>query len=128
MLYAETAEVLTASPDRREAGGDWRCGGNVYAHIAYDRQLRLKGEIIRDALGRIGRLPLDAPPVVIASPERGYRMRARLHARGRTPRLLSRRHPRAVRRRRQRDSCFRRHVTWIASTERFLHEGQLDPD
>jgi 23S rRNA (uracil1939-C5)-methyltransferase len=80
VVYAETTDVLTTSPDRRVPDGDWRCGGNVYAHVAYDRQVRLKGEIIRETLGRIGRLPLDAPPVVVASPERGYRMRARLHA------------------------------------------------
>lgn len=80
VLYAETTDVLTASPDRRAPDGDWRCGGNVYAHVAYDRQVSLKGEIIRETLGRIGRLPLDGPPVVVASPERGYRMRARLHA------------------------------------------------
>lgn len=82
VLYAETAEVLEPSADRRGAAADWRCGGNVYAHIAYDRQVRLKGEIIRETLGRIGRLPLSEPPVVVASPERGYRMRARLHAQG----------------------------------------------
>ena len=83
VLYAETMEVLSASPDRRDVAIDWRCGGTVFAHIAYPRQLTLKGEIIQDALGRIGRVPLPAPPAVIASPERGYRMRARLHARDR---------------------------------------------
>jgi 23S rRNA (uracil1939-C5)-methyltransferase len=82
VLYAETTEVVSASPDRRDGVVDWRCGGTVFAHIAYARQLALKGEIIHDALGRIGRLPLPAPPVVIESRERGYRMRARLHARG----------------------------------------------
>jgi 23S rRNA (uracil1939-C5)-methyltransferase len=82
VLYAETADVLDASPDRRQAGHDWRCGGNAYAHIAYDRQVRLKGEIIRETLGRIGRLPLEELPIVMPSPERGYRMRARLHAQG----------------------------------------------
>ena len=81
VLYAETTEVLSASPDRRDAAMDWRCGGTVFAHIAYPRQLALKGEIIQDALGRIGRLPLPEPPAVLASRERGYRMRARLHAR-----------------------------------------------
>ncbi len=81
VLYAETCEVLAPSADRREAGPDWRCGGNVFAHIAYQRQLQLKAEIIRETLGRIGRVPLPAPPQVVASPERGYRMRARLHAR-----------------------------------------------
>lgn len=82
VLYAETAEVLDPSADRRGSPADWRCGGNVYAHIAYDRQVRLKGEIIRETLGRIGRLPISEPPAVVASPERGYRMRARLHAQG----------------------------------------------
>ena len=81
VLYADTVEVLAASPDRRDPGSDWRCGGDVFAHVAYPRQLALKGEIIQDAFGRIGRVPLPAPPDVIGSPEQGYRMRARLHAR-----------------------------------------------
>jgi 23S rRNA (uracil1939-C5)-methyltransferase len=81
VAYADASEVLVPSPDRRDVAADVRCGGNVFAHIAYERQRRLKAEIIRDALGRIGRVPLAAPPEVLASPERGYRMRARLHAR-----------------------------------------------
>jgi tRNA/tmRNA/rRNA uracil-C5-methylase (TrmA/RlmC/RlmD family) len=79
VVYADTADVLTASPDRRTDAGDWRCGGNVLAFIAYPRQLQLKSQIIQDALARIGRLPI-ALPEVIGSPEEGYRMRARLHA------------------------------------------------
>ena len=81
VLYAETVEVHAASPDRRDADSDWRCGGNVLAHVAYDRQLALKGEIVQDAFARIARVPIPAAPPVIGSPERGYRMRARLHAR-----------------------------------------------
>jgi len=81
VLFAESTEVMVPSPDRRDPGADWRCGGNVFAHIAYERQLRLKAEIIRDSLGRIGRVPLSELPDVLPSPERGYRMRARLHAR-----------------------------------------------
>jgi 23S rRNA (uracil1939-C5)-methyltransferase len=79
VAYAETIDVLAPSEDRRPAAGDWRCGGNVYAHVAYERQRTLKGEIIHDAFGRIGHLPLPEPPPVIGSPETGYRMRARLH-------------------------------------------------
>jgi 23S rRNA (uracil1939-C5)-methyltransferase len=82
VLYADTVEVLSASPDRRAAEPDWRCGGNVLVHVAYPRQLTLKGEIIQDAFGRIGRVPLPSVPAMVGSPERGYRMRARLHARG----------------------------------------------
>jgi tRNA/tmRNA/rRNA uracil-C5-methylase (TrmA/RlmC/RlmD family) len=82
VVYAATREVLRAAPDRRQAPPDWACGGNVYAHIAYARQLTLKGEILTDALARIGRIPLDAPPAVAPSIERGYRMRARFHVAG----------------------------------------------
>jgi 23S rRNA (uracil1939-C5)-methyltransferase len=82
VLFAETIEVVSPSPDRRPAVADWRCGGNVLAHVSYERQLQLKTEIIRDGFARIGRVPLDAAPSVIPSPEHGYRMRARLHVRG----------------------------------------------
>jgi 23S rRNA (uracil1939-C5)-methyltransferase len=82
VAYAATVEVLQASDDRRPAPVDWACGGNVYAHVAYPRQLALKSEIVRDALARIGHIPFDGPIPVSPSPERGYRMRARFHARG----------------------------------------------
>jgi 23S rRNA (uracil1939-C5)-methyltransferase len=40
----------------------------------------LKAEIVADAFRRIGRLPLDEATIdVAASPERGYRLRGRLH-------------------------------------------------
>jgi len=79
VAHADTVEVITASPDRRPAP-DWRCGGRDYAHVAYDRQRALKAEIIADAFRRLARLPLASLPAVMASPEEGYRMRARLHA------------------------------------------------
>ena len=82
VIYADTSEVIDASPDRLRDVGDWRCGGNVMSFIAYPRQLLLKGQIIQDALARIGRVPLSAAPDVIGSPQQGYRMRARLHADG----------------------------------------------
>jgi tRNA/tmRNA/rRNA uracil-C5-methylase (TrmA/RlmC/RlmD family) len=80
VVYADTIDVLTPSADRRLVAGDWRCGGNVLAFVEYPRQLQLKGQIIHDALARIGRVPLADVPAVIGSPEQGYRMRARLHA------------------------------------------------
>ena len=82
VVYADTITVLAASPDRREAPSDWRCGGNVFAHVRYPRQLTLKADIVRDAFTRIGHLPLSTPPAMVGSPEDGYRMRARLHAQG----------------------------------------------
>lgn len=78
VLFAEVADVLTASTDRRVPSCDIACGGSSYAHIQYDRQRALKAEIIGDAFRRIAKLPIE-PPEVLASPEHGYRMRARLH-------------------------------------------------
>jgi len=74
--------VLSASPDRRRAVVDARCGGNAYAYIGYARQLDLKSEILCDAFARLAKLPLRDRPEVKASPETGYRMRARLHVQG----------------------------------------------
>jgi 23S rRNA (uracil1939-C5)-methyltransferase len=79
VLFAEVTDVLTPSPDRRVPSCDIACGGSSYAHIHYDRQRALKAEVIGDAFRRIAKLPLT-PPDVLASPEHGYRMRARLHA------------------------------------------------
>ena len=73
----------TASADRRAVAADPLCGGCLYAHIAYPRQLEIKAQVIADAFGRIGRLTLPAAVRVAPSPEDGYRMRARLHVRGR---------------------------------------------
>jgi 23S rRNA (uracil1939-C5)-methyltransferase len=82
VLHAEVVDVLSASPDRRQPSHDASCGGQAYAHIAYERQLQLKGEIVRDAFQRLGKLPLSEPAPMAGSPERGYRLRARLHADG----------------------------------------------
>jgi 23S rRNA (uracil1939-C5)-methyltransferase len=76
------AEVIQPHPSRRPVDGDPRCGGSVLAHIEYREQCRLKGEVIRDALARLGRIPIEGPVETVPSPETGYRMRARLHVRG----------------------------------------------
>jgi 23S rRNA (uracil1939-C5)-methyltransferase len=81
LAFARVVEVVEPHPSRRPVEGDPRCGGSVLAHIAYDEQRRLKGEVIRDALARVGRIPIEGPVTVEASPETGYRMRARLHLR-----------------------------------------------
>ncbi|MCA1563868.1 MAG: TRAM domain-containing protein [Acidobacteria bacterium] len=81
VAYAEAIEVLEPDPDRRPVSGDSACGGNVYRHIRYARQLSLKREILADACARIGRFTLPGPVPVLASREDGYRMRARLHVR-----------------------------------------------
>jgi 23S rRNA (uracil1939-C5)-methyltransferase len=80
LAFASVIRVLEPSVDRRDAGPDPLCGGCVYAHIAYPRQVALKADIVADAFTRIGHIPLGGPVHVAPSPETGYRMRARLHA------------------------------------------------
>lgn len=79
VVLAAAVDIVEASPDRRPPICDPACGGSLYAHIAIERQRVLKAEVIADAFRRIGRLALDAPIAVAASPERGYRLRGRLH-------------------------------------------------
>lgn len=78
-VWATARQIIERSPDRVDGAPDGACGGSVLAHIAYDRQRRIKSEIITDAFRRIGRMPLETPTEVVASPVSGYRMRARLH-------------------------------------------------
>ena len=85
--WAITRSVIERSPDRvpdaadGTSPSDGGCGGNVLAHIAYERQRSIKAAIIEDTFRRLGRITLDAPVDVVASPIDGYRMRARLHVR-----------------------------------------------
>ncbi|MGE5244635.1 MAG: class I SAM-dependent RNA methyltransferase [Betaproteobacteria bacterium] len=82
VVYAEVVDVEAASPDRRAPFVDPLCGGCLFAHIRYGRQLEIKSQVIEDAFARIGRAPLVSPVPVAGSPDEGYRMRGRLHLRG----------------------------------------------
>lgn len=84
LAFADTLEVLEPSPDRRAVDIDWACGGSLYAHIAYARQLTLKSELVADAFARIGKITLETAVPTMGSDEQGYRMRARLHVTGGT--------------------------------------------
>ena len=82
VAFARVVEVEDASPDRITPESDPQCGGQVFAHVAYARQLELKRAIVEDALGRIGRLR-DLPPITATgSPRQHWRLRARLHVQG----------------------------------------------
>jgi 23S rRNA (uracil1939-C5)-methyltransferase len=78
-IWATTRRVIEASPDRVEPFCDWTCGGSVYAHVRYERQLDLKRDMLRDAFARLARVPLEGDLPVASSMPDGYRMRARLH-------------------------------------------------
>jgi 23S rRNA (uracil1939-C5)-methyltransferase len=79
VVFARTESIEAASADRRPSAVNGGCGGNDYAHVTYPRQLDLKREIVQDAFARIAHLELPGTFEVHGSPERGYRMRARLH-------------------------------------------------
>src|SRR5262249_50648911 len=81
-VFAQAEKIEKASPDRRPGEADPACGGSLYSHIAYDRQLALKRDIVLDAFTRIGKLAVECPIEAHGSTEQGYRMRARLHVHG----------------------------------------------
>jgi 23S rRNA (uracil1939-C5)-methyltransferase len=78
-IWAVTRKVVESSPDRVDPFCDWTCGGSVYAHVRYERQLDLKRDVLRDAFVRVARQPLEGDLPVASSRPDGYRMRARLH-------------------------------------------------
>jgi 23S rRNA (uracil1939-C5)-methyltransferase len=53
-----------------------RCGGCQYQHMPYEAQLKYKAEILRETLGRIGRIQWTGAIETQASPPFGYRNRA----------------------------------------------------
>jgi 23S rRNA (uracil1939-C5)-methyltransferase len=69
--------VVEAAPERVPAPCQYfgHCGGCHYQHIPYDAQIRYKTEILRETLGRIGRVRWDGPIETHASPAFGYRNR-----------------------------------------------------
>ncbi len=82
---AVVVEVVEASPDRIAppcpalAAG---CGGCTWQYVAPDAQVRLKGEIVADALRRIGRLTDPPTPSAIVLPGPALRTTARLAVTG----------------------------------------------
>jgi 23S rRNA (uracil1939-C5)-methyltransferase len=70
--------VVEPSPERVGAPCPHygRCGGCQYQHMPYEAQLRYKAEILRETLGRIGRIQWTGAIETQASPPFGYRNRA----------------------------------------------------
>lgn len=79
----ELVRVIEASPDRVAPPCPLygECGGCDLQHASYPAQLRLKREILREALERTHlELPEGQPEATLASPDAlGYRHRIRLH-------------------------------------------------
>ena len=82
-LRAEAQQALGTIPGRRASPCPWfpECGGCSYQDLAYTEQLALKRAVLADALAR-AKVPSPEPLEIVASPERGWRMRASLHVQG----------------------------------------------
>ena len=78
LVRGRVQQVLTPSPERTAAPCPHFavCGGCHYQHIPYEAQLHYKTGILRETLGRIGRVKWDGPIATRASPPFGYRNRA----------------------------------------------------
>ncbi|NOZ26302.1 MAG: class I SAM-dependent RNA methyltransferase [Nitrospirae bacterium] len=74
---AAVMEVLEPSPDRVGPACPvfGICGGCHYQYIAYERQVRMKEEIVLDCIERIGKTDASLAPSLVSSPWH-YRKRA----------------------------------------------------
>jgi len=73
---ASVVEVSSASPHRTEARcpSYGACGGCQLQHVTYEEQLRIKGDILADAMRRIGHITPPCEIVCHPSPDEwGYR-------------------------------------------------------
>lgn len=97
---ARSLSCVEPSPDRREPPCPFHstCGGCALMHLAPEAQRRTKRAILEDCLARIASSVVreaGLPPVrVVASPETGYRSRARFHVREAAGRVRVGFHPR----------------------------------
>ena len=75
--FGKIEEILTPSATRCEpdCAVFSKCGGCVYRHISYEEELKFKEKSVEDAVKRIGKVDLDAQPIVFGK-ENGYRNKA----------------------------------------------------
>ena len=82
---AQLEQILTPSPNRISPRCPYfqRCGGCHYQHTAYDHQLAIKSEILRETLRRQAKLELTNNNDIIVHPSEPwhYRNRARFQVR-----------------------------------------------
>ncbi len=82
-VRALTTRLVESSPLRIEAACPYfqRCGGCHYQHTAYEEQLKIKEDILKENLRRLAKME-SAPDVKVhASPPWNYRNRTRLQVR-----------------------------------------------
>ena len=90
LIWAELLEVTTAAKERGKAKCPHfqKCGGCHYQHFSAAEQLRLKKEILRETLSRLGGIAWDGAIVEHSAEPYGYRNRAQWAVRSGMPRAL----------------------------------------
>lgn len=90
LLWADLLEVTSAAKERSKPKCPHfqKCGGCHYQHISPSEQLRLKKEILRETLSRLGGVSWDGTIVEHAAEPYRYRNRAQWAVRPGMPRAL----------------------------------------
>lgn len=90
LLWADLLEVTSPAKERSKPKCPHfqKCGGCHYQHISASEQLRLKKEILRETLSRLGGISWGAAIVEHAAEPYGYRNRAQWAVRAGMPRAL----------------------------------------
>src|SRR5438132_8515577 len=90
LVWAELLEVTSPAKQRGKAKCPHfqKCGGCHYQHIPAEEQLRLKKEILRETLSRLGGITWDGTIVEHSAKPYGYRNRAQWAVRSGMPRAL----------------------------------------
>ena len=90
LLWADLLEVTSPAKERSKPKCPHfqKCGGCHYQHISPSEQLRLKEEILRETLSRLGGISWEGAIVEHAAEPYGYRNRAQWAVREGMPRAL----------------------------------------
>jgi 23S rRNA (uracil1939-C5)-methyltransferase len=90
LIWAELLEVTSPEKERKKAECPHfqKCGGCHYQHIPATEQLRLKKNILRETLARLGGIAWDGAIVEHSAEPYGYRNRAQWAVRSGMPRAL----------------------------------------
>jgi len=90
LVWANLEEVITPAKERVTAPCPHfqKCGGCHYQHISAGEQLRLKREILKETLSRLGGIVWDQEIITHAAEPYAYRNRAQWAVRSGMPRAL----------------------------------------
>jgi 23S rRNA (uracil1939-C5)-methyltransferase len=90
LVWAELLEVTSPAKERGKAkcAHFQKCGGCHYQHIPATEQLKLKKDILRETLSRLGGITWDGAIVEHSAETYGYRNRAQWAVRSGMPRAL----------------------------------------